>query len=227
MATTVKFCDCGNVATRRLSSKDNKCCERCYQIEAQGYWHFHYTDFDRDERKKSGKQAKSLVALVLFLLMSNLITGCTTPRGFPPVQGIQNFDVVDSKLYRGAQPNAVGLKYIASIGVTRVINLRELNDTWTSEMLECNRLGIRYFQVPLSGTASPGKHAIETVLNCIAESDGPVYVHCQFGCDRTGTVVACYKIRHGDSPETALNDAETHGMSKLSVAMKHFIRNFK
>ena len=43
------------------------------------------------------------------------------------VPGIENFQEVDSHVYRGAQPTEEGLKYLAKVGVKTVIDLRENN----------------------------------------------------------------------------------------------------
>jgi len=53
----------------------------------------------------------------------------------------------------------------------------------------------------------PSKGMMKDILDLIDTSieDGSgVYVHCWGGVGRTGTVVGCYLIRHGLSPEKAL-----------------------
>lgn len=164
--------------------------------------------------------------IILSILMSLIITGCATQRGFPPVGGIVNFDKVDNHLYRGAQPNQAGLEYLRSLGVGTVINLRMPGDSWSEEKDACERLGMRYVNIPMDGF-SVSKSSYEYALLAIQESPVAVFVHCQYGCDRTGTVVACYKIRKGVPNESALQDAKFHGMSAWSGPMKRFIRKFK
>ena len=64
-------------------------------------------------------------------------------------------------------------------------------------------------------------------VSFIEASPGPVFVHCQFGCDRTGTIVACYRIHHYNwSGESALREAESHGMSRLEFEMRRFVVEF-
>jgi protein-tyrosine phosphatase len=154
-------------------------------------------------------------------------TGCVTnPRGFR--EPIENFDKVDDKLYRGAQPNAVGIEMLKSLSVTTVINFRDVNDSWGEEEGYATSAGMAYVQVPLPAMSAPSHAEIERILDAIKFSPGPVFVHCQFGCDRTGTVVACYRIRFKkEKPEVALQDAEQHGMSAFEVGMKNFILSFK
>jgi protein tyrosine/serine phosphatase len=170
---------------------------------------------------------KQLLLLTLLMGLIIIPTGCATnPRGFH--DPITNFDKVDDNLYRGAQPNAVGIEMLKSLGVTTVVNLRALNDTWSEEGNYATSIGMAYVQVPLNSVAAPSHKDIERILSTITQSKGPVFIHCQFGCDRTGTVVACYRIRvKKEAPRAALQDAEEHGMSAFEVGMKKFILNFK
>jgi len=173
------------------------------------------------------KTITQIILMSTLIFTTNLNTGCATRRGFPAVHGIENFDKVDDKVYRGAQPNAAGIEELSKFGVKTVINLRRLDDVWFEESAECARHGMRCLSFPMSGTAYPHCDQVESVLLAINESSLPVFVHCQYGADRTGTIVACYRIRKGESVEEALNDAKFHGMSPLSVSMKKFIRGFK
>ena len=56
---------------------------------------------------------------------------------------------------------------------------------------------------------------------------GKVFLHCQHGCDRTGTAVACYEIRHGVSNKDAQKEADFYGMSKWETGMREFIKHYK
>jgi protein tyrosine phosphatase (PTP) superfamily phosphohydrolase (DUF442 family) len=169
---------------------------------------------------------KQLLLLTLLMGMIIIPTGCTTTRGFR--EPIENFDKVDDKLYRGAQPNAIGIEALKAIGIVTVINFRAADDCWGEEESYVTNAGMAYFQEPLNAMSAPSKAEIERILGIIQSSPGPVFVHCQFGCDRTGTVVACYRIRvKKEQPDVALQDADQHGMSAFEVGMKRFILNFK
>lgn len=174
--------------------------------------------------------------IFLFAALMGLIivsTGCvTSPRGFPPTGNIQNFDRVDSKLLRGAQFNHEGLDFLVGRYSTptkplTVINFRQGNDVWSDEEPLCAKHGIHYVNSPLSPVMAPHKIDVDMALHIINNAPGMVYVHCQYGCDRTGTVVACYRIRQGMSNEDALNDAKKHGMSSLELCMENFVKHFK
>jgi len=163
------------------------------------------------------------------LSLAVLNAGCATEqRGFPAVNGIANFDRVNSHLYRGAQPNSlavVGLRH--RYGIRTILNLRSTNDELQAETELAKQNGIDYKRVPMSGWAMPSSAQMESALSVINNSPWPVYVHCQYGCDRTGMVVACYRIQHdGWSATAALKEAKIYGMAESEVLMRLFVRNF-
>jgi protein tyrosine/serine phosphatase len=52
-------------------------------------------------------------------------------------------------------------------------------------------------------------------------------VHCWRGKDRTGTIIACYRIQHdGWSSRQALKEAEQRGLSHAEFGMRSFILKF-
>ena len=94
------------------------------------------------------------------------------------MMGIDNFDVVDGKLSRGAQPNQLALEQLSRLGCQTVVNLRD--DPWPLEESICHRLGMGYVSAPLSGTRAPRAAEVFAILNLIRQCDGRVFVHCQY-----------------------------------------------
>jgi tyrosine-protein phosphatase SIW14 len=149
----------------------------------------------------------------------------------PQLVGIANFHQVDDHVYRGAQPNVEDWKDLASLGIRLVLDLRpdgELREHWTrSEKEAVEAAGMRYTNVPLDGWAMPQDKQISRALE-ILRSVGPVFVHCRGGKDRTGTVIACYRIAQDHwSNERALAEAKAHGMNPLEAAMQQYILSFR
>ena len=159
-----------------------------------------------------------------------LLVGCAT-RGFPPTATILNFDHVDRYVERGAQPNQYGLEFLARLQhVTLVINLRNTGDTWDREGAIALSEGMKYAWVPLPGFGAPPKEKmalIQALIDNEIALGGKVFLHCQHGCDRTGTAVACYEIRHGVSNKDAQKEADFYGMSKWETGMREFIKHYK
>ncbi len=143
--------------------------------------------------------------------------------------GVPNFHVVNDHVYRGGQPAEAGWKSLAKLGVRTVIDLRLATEhSITTEERAVVAAGMRYISRPMHGLLAPTSEEILKILALLDSSgDGPVFVHCRRGADRTGTVIACYRIAHDQWPnEKALREARSHGMSWIEVGMKHFIENF-
>ena len=148
-------------------------------------------------------------------------------RGLPPSEGIRNLGKVTDNLYRGAQPDAAAIRNLARLGIKSIINLRMTNDVWKPEEAEAHANGITYTNVPLKGGSQPTHAQVATLLALIETLPAPVFVHCQHGCDRTGTIIACYRIRQGGWPnQAALEEARKYGLSKLEHGMIKYIRDF-
>ena len=59
-------------------------------------------------------------------------------------------------------------------------------------------------------------------------SRGPGSVHCKRGADRTGVVVACYRIEHDNwSRLGAPGQARDHGMSWYQFPLQKYVMNYE
>ena len=164
----------------------------------------------------------SLLCLLLFIALP-----AAGERGLPPSEGINNFGKINGGLYRGAQPDAAGIRNLARLGIKSIINLRLTNDAWKAEAAEAGASGILYTNIPLNGLGRPTHAQVATLLALIETLPAPVFVHCQHGCDRTGTIIACYRIRRGGwTNQAALEEARKYGLSKYELGMIDYIRGF-
>ncbi len=146
-----------------------------------------------------------------------------------PAAHVHNFIKVDEHVYRGGEPTAVGLTELGAMGVKVDLDLREKSGATETEKKEAEKLGIKYVNIPMKPFSAPTDDQVEQALSLLRKNNsGPVFVHCRRGKDRTGTVVACYRIQHGGwSNREALNEAKKHGMSFTERGMRSFILHFK
>lgn len=141
---------------------------------------------------------------------------------------LPNFHRVNSQLYRGAQPKAGGLPRLKTIGIKTIVNLRGKSENTEAEGEEARALGLRYYNISLPEFSSPKDKEVQRVLDIINTPENqPVFVHCRHGEDRTGTIIACYRITHdGWTAAEAKKEAEKRGMSWTEFGMKRYIDKF-
>ena len=139
---------------------------------------------------------------------------------------LPNFHRVDQSLYRGGQPKDGGFETLKRLGIKTIIDLRNENTPKESSAAQAN--GLRYFNFPMERFGRPDDETVEKVLTIISDSEHqPVFVHCAKGADRTGTIVAIYRITHdGWTSEKAKAEAKSYGMAPWQVQMKNYISDY-
>ena len=112
------------------------------------------------------------------------------------LNGISNAGKISAALFRGAQPSLESLAGLQSLGVTTIVDLRrEDSEQIAKERRRAEKLGMRFIHIPVGGFATPTTDQMAEFLALFRETPAPrVFVHCQYGRDRTGVFVAAYRI---------------------------------
>jgi protein tyrosine/serine phosphatase len=119
------------------------------------------------------------------------------------IEGVPNCHKVSDDLYRGAQPSKEGMRQLEKFGIKTVVNLREFHSD-RDELKDAN-LGSEHI------SAKPWHSENEDVVRFLKivtdKSRTPVFVHCQYGADRTGTMCAIYRMTvQGWSKDEAIEE---------------------
>jgi tyrosine-protein phosphatase SIW14 len=133
---------------------------------------------------------------------------------------IARFHQVDEHLYRGAQPTTLGLTRLHALGVRTIVNVRDDGDAAVeNERRLVESLGMQFVHIPIKdGNIFNWSRRIPTdtvtrFFEVLASVPGPVFIHCKRGTDRTGALVAIYRIAHnGWDAARALAEANERGM---------------
>ena len=176
----------------------------------------------------------SLVLLVAACLCIEVDGQFTVPSRGPNldnlinVKDVPNLHQVNTNLYRGGQPTEPGIKALTKLGVRTIIDLRDDDDRALTEKRLVEAAGMRFVNLPLRNWSRPKVGEVELILAQInAAANQPVFVHCKRGSDRTGTVIAIYRMVHdGWDAKTAGDEAEQYGIGWWQRGMRDFINDY-
>ena len=144
-----------------------------------------------------------------------------SPRDLP------NFHAVVPGLLRGAAPMPAGLEALQKMGVKTVIDLRIAPKTVAKERAQLGRMGVHFINLPMSGEP-PTAAQIKTFLDTVGDpAQQPVFVHCQHGSDRTGTMVGIYREQVAHWPfDRTYKEMRKYGFNphwkKLTATVRRF-----
>ena len=120
-------------------------------------------------------------------------------KAIPNVPGLPNLYQVTPTLYRAAQPLPKGLTYLGDLHplepggrpIKTVLSLRARHD---DTHLVPSPSSMRYEQIRFKAWHPEDEDIIKFLRIVTTPALQPVLVHCQHGSDRTGTMVAVYRI---------------------------------
>lgn len=122
--------------------------------------------------------------------------------------GLPNFYKVSDDVYRGAQPEKAGFQELKKMGIRTIVNLRSFHSD--RENIEKN--GFAYEHIYAKAWHPEDKEIVRFLRIVGDKKRTPVFVHCQHGADRTGIMVAAYRIAIcGWSKEEAIREMTEGG----------------
>ena len=113
-------------------------------------------------------------------------------------------------------------------GIKIILNLKTISKEEIAELTkEAQKYGIEYVNIPLN-YLSPKKNIgpILEILNK-ASKENPLFIHCTFGQDRTGFVVALGRmLKENLSIKDAISDMHKNGFHILFYNMERYLKKF-
>ena len=169
------------------------------------------------------RKVVSSVAVVLLLLSATASAQDATANTDLP-----RFQQVNERLFRSGQPRDGSLTRLRELGIDTIINLRGASKRTRAEEAEARSLGFNYFNVGLPNWGRPQDARVERILALIAAPEnGRVLVHCRSGVDRTGMIVAIYRMTHdGWNSQEALAEADRYGMRRTQFWMRDYVEDY-
>jgi protein tyrosine/serine phosphatase len=132
---------------------------------------------------------------------------------------------VEPGLLRGGQPDDEGLDWLKSQGVRTILNLRHFHGVGEREQVEA--AGLRFEWVPLASSEPPSDEQLSRILELLRDiSLRTLYVHCEHGVDRTGAIMAVWRMEHGWSNAEAYAEMEYFGAHALWIDLHHFVHAY-
>lgn len=160
-----------------------------------------------------------LPAVLLLLLLLSVSTTCFGSPTSPPQThypemtaspaiglarpGLPNLHKVSDSVYRSGQPTAIGMREARNLGIRTVVSLRSSGlrpltfphlPTRDADLI--GDTGLHLVHVPMRAWNPRYEDAVRVlrVLRPENAARQPVLIHCYHGADRTGLMIALYRI---------------------------------
>lgn len=139
--------------------------------------------------------------------------------------GLTNVGKVAPGIYRGGQPVRAGYETLRRMGIRTVLNLRSRHD----ERADVESAGIRYRAIPFPLPGPVDDRIVRDAVAFLREpGNRPVYVHCQAGSDRTGVVVAVYRMEvEGWTRSQAVEEMQAYGFHDLWMGLMEYVLRYR
>lgn len=130
---------------------------------------------------------------------------------------IENFHQVAPGIFRGGSPGPEGVAYLKKMGFKTILNLEARKKTLKAEEEAAKKHGLYWYSDPITLFRLPGDERIDKMLEVMSNpANHPVFVHCRAGRDRTGMLVALYRVEHERvNPAHAWQEALDMGFRKI------------
>lgn len=150
------------------------------------------------------KLHRILILALLFPVLSHADIRVRPIEWAQPMLGSElgNFYRLNDEVYRSKQPDDEAMAVLESMGIRSILNLRQFH----SDEDDARGTRLTLYRVPVNAGEIDNDFMLEA-LRTIAVAEKPILIHCWHGSDRTGVVVAMYRmVFQGWSRERAIDE---------------------
>lgn len=140
-----------------------------------------------------------------------------------------NFHEVIRGVYRSGLIPEEAAPLLKELGIKTVLSFDNNRKRAEREKERLERLGINVILIPWSGWDEPEDEAIAHILRLMESHElRPILVHCKQGQERTGVVVACWRMAQEKwSADEAYREMKTYGFRSFRYGhLKKYVYHF-
>jgi len=145
------------------------------------------------------------------------------------IEGVPNAGSITSNLFRGAQPHDSSYADLRKLGMNIIVDLRDENGEVSAEKKAVEAAGMKFVSLPWHGGGLPSRDQILTYFSLLRDNpDQKIFLHCQYGADRTGVMVALYRIAvdHWTSEQAIKEMKDFHYHSFMLPHLAKYVKAF-
>lgn len=136
------------------------------------------------------QQIQYITAFALILLLNFVnLEALNVNAKHISIGKLQNLYQVSDSVYRSEQPTKADFIALEQAGIKSVLNLRFLHKD--TDII--NNSHLKFYHIPMLAFYMDF-HKFILAMKLIKTSPKPILVHCQHGSDRTGAIIALYRI---------------------------------
>ena len=143
--------------------------------------------------------------------------------------GVANFGRLAANLYRGANPEMAAYPSLRNFGIDTVVRFSTGDEFIAAEKARVESLGMAFISLPWRAADLPETNQVVSFLSLVRNHPEHTYfVHCREGVDRTGVMVALYRVAiDGWSTDEAIDEMKAfHSRYLLHPHLQSYVESF-
>jgi protein tyrosine phosphatase (PTP) superfamily phosphohydrolase (DUF442 family) len=138
------------------------------------------------------------------------------------------FHRLNESYARGSEPRHGGIETLMRLGVKAIVDLRSIYDFKDEIRQAARQVGLNYHWLPMSVWNAPTDEQAKEFIRIVSDkSEGPFYVFCADGLNRTGEMSAIYRIANdGWTVEQSLKEMDELGFNPYYYTLRNYVWDY-